>query len=62
MKVTVTLDYYDGSQGKSVVIDAEDMPVRDLMFKMMNKDVCGFTVTKTEDVVRLMSKMHDVSQ
>lgn len=55
MKVNVTLDYYDGSQGKMITIDAEDIPVRDLVFKMMQKDVCGFTVTKLVD----MSKMND---
>lgn len=59
MKVNVTLDYYDGTQSKSITIDAEDMPVRDLVFKMMQRDVCGFTVTKSENLSKVVSKMED---
>lgn len=58
MKVNVTLDYYDGSASKAKTIEAETLPVHELMFKMMGSDVCGFTVTKLPTVKKLMEKMN----
>jgi hypothetical protein len=57
MKVLVTLDHYDGSQSKAVEINSEDFPVREMMFKMMSRDVCGFTVTKLDGLKRLSKKI-----
>lgn len=57
MKVTITLDRYDGSQGKSVTVDLETFPVRDLIYSMMEADVCGFTVTKDISAGKLIREM-----
>jgi len=57
MQVIVTLDYYDGSKGKSIVVAAEDIPSRTLMFKMMESGVCGYTVTRLDTLGKLMERM-----
>ena len=65
MKVTITLDRYDGSQGKSVTVDLETFPIRDLIYSMMESDVCGFTVTKgisAGKLIREMDKLRGESQ
>lgn len=62
MRVVVTLDYYDGSQGKAVEIDAEELPTRELLLRMTSRDVCGFTVTKLKDITRAVEIMEGTQQ
>lgn len=58
-KVLVTLDYYDGTQGKAKEMDVENLSIRDLMWRMMENDVCGFTVTKLPQLKKLQDKMEE---
>ena len=55
MEVLVTLDYYDGSQSKFVECDPEDVPARELMLRLMQRDVCGYTVTKVRGILKTVS-------
>ena len=56
MKVIVTLDYYDGSQSKSKLVQLDSLDITFLKLTLMNKDVCGMTVTKLENLSRIMDK------
>lgn len=57
MLVNVTLDRYDGSESKSLQVDLADFPVRDLIFKMMESDIYGFTVTKVNTLIKACKKL-----
>ena len=56
-KVIVSLDMVDGSQSKYAECDPESLPVRDLVWQMMSRDVIGFTVTKKVGLKKLMKMM-----
>ena len=58
-KVIVSLDMVDGSQSKYAECDPEALPVRDLMWQMMSRDVIGFTVTKKVGLKKLMQLMEE---
>ena len=55
MKVLVTLDYYDGSQSKFVECEPEEIPRSGIMMRLMQRDVCGYTVTKVRDILKTVS-------
>ena len=57
MKVIVTLDYYDGSQSKFVECDPEEIPRSGIMMRLMQRDVCGYTVTKVRDITKAVKLM-----
>lgn len=59
MIVNVTLDHYDGSESKSITVDLEDFPIRELLFKMMESDVYGFTVTKANTLIKACKKLQN---
>ena len=57
MKVYITLDRYDGSQSSAITCYADDFPMSDLMWRMMEPDVSGFTVTKAKALPNILDKM-----
>ena len=59
MKVIVSLDMMDGSQSKFRECDSEELPVRDLMWQMMTRDVVGFTVTKLVRLPKMMEMLNE---
>jgi hypothetical protein len=60
MRAIITLDRYDGSQGKSKEIDLESFPMRELIYALMESDVCGFTVTKVNTPEKLIRKLDEL--
>lgn len=47
MKVTLTLDFYDGRKSKVRVLDlADGFSMQDLMFNLMRREVAGVTITR----------------
>ena len=61
MKIQVSLDCYDGAKSKILEMDAEQLPTRQLMWEMMQSNVCGFTVTKLDMPIKLMKKMDKIN-
>jgi hypothetical protein len=59
MKVIVTLDRYDGSQSQLGEIDMDSFSARDMMWRMMEADVAGFTVTKKPPLHKLVKKLEN---
>jgi hypothetical protein len=59
MRVILTLDRYDGSQGKQRTLDLEGLSMRDLIFAMMEADVCGVTITKDKPLAKVCEKLND---
>ena len=57
MKAEVTLDYYDGSKGKSKTISLDGFGLSQLSFSMMHGSVCGCTITKIEPLEKAVNKM-----
>ena len=49
----ITLDYVDGSKSKAVKTDLAGLSLSSMVFKMMEQDVVGFTVTKAMPVTKL---------
>ena len=62
MRIQVSLDCYDGSKSQTKEIDAEDFQVRELMWRLMEADVCGFTVTTLDKPIKLMKKMDKINE
>ena len=62
MQVLVTLDRYDGSSSQLRECDIEEFPTREMMWKLMESDVCGYTVTKVVRLSKLMEKMEVKSE
>jgi hypothetical protein len=62
VKVQVTLDYYDGSQSKARDLDMEEFPARDMMWRMMEGGVVGFTVTKKPSLAGLAKKLDELNE
>lgn len=50
MRVVVTLDKYDGSKSKTAELDLDGFGLNQLAFMLMNRDVCGATLTKVLDL------------
>ena len=47
MRVTITLDFYDGRKNKVRVLDlADGFSMQDLMFALMRREVAGVTITR----------------
>ncbi|QNR53956.1 hypothetical protein phiK7A1_168 [Pseudomonas phage phiK7A1] len=61
MHVLITLDRYDGSQGQSKEVDLESIRMSDLVWQMMQADVCGFTVTKVSSAAKLVRKLDELN-
>lgn len=60
MKVIVTIDHYDGSTSKyGEFSDMEDVPWQQLAFQMMHADVCGATITKQKNIIKVMEKLNE---
>lgn len=57
MRLTVTLDYYNGERGKAKEIEADELDTRALIFAMMQADVCGVTLTKTKSIHTALKRM-----
>lgn len=53
MKVIVTLDGWRPEDSRQVSMAAEELPVRELMMKMMSGKIAGFSVTKAPPLTRL---------
>jgi hypothetical protein len=56
MQVIITLDKYDGSQGKAIECDLAEISLNQLAFEMMQANVCGFTVTKVTNLTKAVEK------
>ena len=56
MKVMVTLDYYDGRESKSVETNLDGQNLQSFMYRMMESDVCGFTVSKMTNLAKQVEK------
>lgn len=52
----ITLDYYDGTRSKAKKIDLDGFGMSEMIFLLMNRDVCGFTVTKENALKGLIDK------
>jgi len=61
MKVSITLDRYDGVTSQAKECDVEDVNMRDLIWYMMESDVCGFTITKLVNPSKLIKKMESTN-
>ena len=61
MKVLITLDHYDGSQGKSVECELAEISLNQFAFQLMSAKVCGFTVTKVGNLVKAVEKANSPS-
>lgn len=47
MRVTITLDFYDGRKNKVRVLDlADGFSMQDLLFALMRREVAGVTITR----------------
>jgi len=47
MRVTITLDFYDGRKNKVRVLDlADGFSMQDVMFALMRREVAGVTITR----------------
>lgn len=57
MLVTITLDKIDGSQSKIKTCYADEFNFNALVFKLMESDVVGFTVTKRENILKIAEKV-----
>ncbi|RLC11835.1 MAG: hypothetical protein DRI24_18195 [Deltaproteobacteria bacterium] len=53
MKIIVTLDAWRSEDSKQATMDAEELPVRQLMMQMMSGKIAGFSVTKAIPLTRL---------
>ncbi len=56
MKVEITLDFWDGSQSKTVTRSLDGTNITDLMFKLMSANVAGCTITKLIKVEKMIKK------
>ena len=62
MKCLITLDRYDGTQSKSIVVDdLGGISMSSMVFKLMQADICGFTVTKVIPAEKAVEKMRGKS-
>jgi hypothetical protein len=57
MKVLVTLDYYDGRLSKAGVRDLDQIDTMFLKLTLMQKDVCGMSITKHDGLMRAVDKL-----
>lgn len=57
MRVILTLDRYDGSQGQQSHRDLEAVSMRDLTFYLMESDVCGVTITKDKPLAKVCHRL-----
>lgn len=57
MKVIVTLDRYDGSSSQIKVGDLEDIDARSLFYAMMEANVCGVTITKDKNLMKVCENL-----
>lgn len=60
MKVLITLDRYDGSQSQLKEVDLESVRMSDLVWQMMQANVCGFTVTKLDSASKMVRKLDEL--
>lgn len=59
MKVMITLDRYDGSQSQSKEVDMEEIPMRQLVMYMTSADVASVTITKAQDLQKMVRMMNN---
>jgi hypothetical protein len=59
MKVQVTLDFYDGSKSKSKIVQLDSIETTFLKLTLMNKDICGMSITKVESLHKIMDKTNE---
>ena len=57
MLVTITKDYYDGTQSKSKTFELEDVQASDLVWMMMEGAVASITITKETNILKAIKKM-----
>lgn len=57
MKAFVTLDYYDGTRSKAKLMHLDGVNLQQLVFQLMESGVCGFTVTKHDQLEQVVEKM-----
>jgi hypothetical protein len=57
MKVIITLDRYNGESSQIKACDLEDIDLRQLMYAMLESDVCGLTITKDKPLMKAIDKM-----
>lgn len=58
MRVIITLDRYDGSQSQSKDVNMENIPMSQLVMYMTEADVASVTITKAQDVRKMVEKMN----
>lgn len=59
MKVTITLDRYDGSQSKQKEVNLEEVQMSDLIMLLTEADTAGVTITKVKDIRKMVERMEE---
>lgn len=63
MKVIITLDRYNGESSQLKVTDLESVDLRSIIYAMMESEVCGVTITKDKNLLKVTERMiHGNSQ
>ncbi|KAE8546115.1 hypothetical protein [Marinobacter nauticus] len=59
MRVTITLDRYDGSQSKQKEVNLEEVQMSDLIMLLTEADTAGVTITKVKDIRKMVERMEE---
>lgn len=62
MRVTVTLDYYNGEKGKAREMHADELTPNALIMALTSQGVCGITITKHKPLDRIFDIMKKENQ
>ncbi|KII34869.1 hypothetical protein NL64_06300 [Pseudomonas fluorescens] len=57
MRVIITLDRYDGAQGKQLTLDLAEISLNQLTFYLMEASVCGVTITKDKPLATVCERL-----
>jgi len=60
MKLKIILDQWDGTT-KEVFCNSDNFPSRELIFKMMEGKISGYSVTKYTTILKSIEKMNDIN-
>jgi hypothetical protein len=58
MKITLTLDYWNGTLSKSKVMDAEDITSHKIIFALLESGVAGITITKVDNLFKVIEHLN----
>lgn len=59
MRVIVTLDRYDGAQGKQIAVDLSEISLNQLSFYLMEAGTCGVTITKDKPLAKVCERLNE---